>query len=294
MTRAGAIASGWLLSLALFVAAHPAIAQTPLGGETAAGAPGPAAAAPSADKESPPIVIDAATGIEWEREPQTVTARGSARAVQGDLTVTAETLKAHYRTRPDGSTEVYRMEAFGGVRIVTPDQTTTGDAADYDVTQERLVVTRDKKGPRLRMVTGQSEVTARDRLTYTRPSRILVAEGDAVAVEPGRTVKGDRLTAYLAEGGTGRSRFRQVDAEGNVDVTSADDRVTADRGRFDGPTDTATFTGQVRVRRGDSYIDGCRADFDLGTGVNTMTPCPGRGGEAARVRGIIVPSGKQE
>jgi lipopolysaccharide export system protein LptA len=272
--------------------ASPSLAQTGRlpgeGGVSAANTSEPAATT------NPPIEIEAEGGIEWEREPQIVIARGNAKAVRSDLTVTADVLKAFYRPRPDGTTEVWRMDGFGNVKIATPGETTWGDAATYDVTKELLIVTRDKTGPRVRMVTGQSEVTARDRLEYTRPTRVLVAVGDAVAVEPGRTVKGERLTAWLAEGGSGRSRFRQVDAEGNVDVTSGDERITADRGRFDGPTDTATFTGAVRVRRGDSFLDGCRADFDLRTGVNTLLPCTGTKGEPARVRGVIVPTSRQQ
>lgn len=274
----------------------------------ASGAPalaaGPAALAPSATPAAggggqpaasdPPIEIEATGGIEWEREPQIIIARENAKAVRADLTVTGDVLKAFYRPRPDGTTEVWRMEGFGNVKIVTPNETIWGDAASYDVAKEFLTVTRDKTGPRVRLVTGQSEVTARDRLEYTEPTRVLVAIGDAVAVEPGRTVKGDRLTTWLAEGGSGRSRFRQVDADGNVDVTSGDDRITADQGRFDGPTDTATFTGKVRVRRGDSYLDGCRADFDLATGVNTLLPCAGGKGGPARVKGIIVPTSKEQ
>ena len=114
-------------------------------------------------------------------------------------------------------------------------------------TPGKLILTSDPGGPRVRMVTGKSEITARDRLDYLRPTRVLIAYGDALAVEPGREVRGDTLTAYLNEaGGTGRQQFSSVDAVGNVDVTTTTERITADRGRYDGASDTATFTGQVQ------------------------------------------------
>ena len=47
-----------------------------------------------------PIAVTASDGIEWRQNEQEVIARGNARAVRGDVTVTADRLIAHYRKKP--------------------------------------------------------------------------------------------------------------------------------------------------------------------------------------------------
>ena len=46
-----------------------------------------------------PIEVTAADGMEWRQNEQEVIANGQARAVRGDVTVTADTLIAHYRRK---------------------------------------------------------------------------------------------------------------------------------------------------------------------------------------------------
>lgn len=262
-------------------------AQTVLAAATQTTAPSPTGKSGS----SPPIDIEAAQQIEWNRTALTIIARGNAKAVRADLVVTGDVLTAHYRQLPDGSTEVWRLDGAGNVKIVTPTETAWGDDGTYDMDAGKLILTSVPGGPRVRMVTGDNEVTARDRLDYLRPTRVLIAYGDALATEPGREVRGDKLTAYLSEaGGTGRQQFSSVDAVGNVDVKTTTERITADRGRYNGEADTATFTGRVEITSGDSVLHGCQADFNLRTGFNRLLPCPPGAGQDGRVRGVIVPS----
>jgi lipopolysaccharide export system protein LptA len=249
-----------------------------------------AAAAQAPAAPEPPIEVQAETGIEWDRPKQIIIARGKARAVRGDLTVTADVLTAHYLPRDDGTIEVWRLDADGNVKIVSPSDTATADAATYDVTDGLLVLTRPRGGPRVRVVTSGGEVTADNRIDYARPTRVLVARGNAEAKQPEQRLQGDVITAHLREDGSGRARFEQVDAEGNVDVVTPDERIRAQRGRYDGPTDTAIFTGAVQIFRGESVLNGCRAEFDLATGFSKLLPCANATGDKARVRGVIMPS----
>jgi Uncharacterized protein conserved in bacteria len=251
----------------------------------------PAPAEP--EGSSPPIDIESSDGIEWDRTKQQIIARGNARAVRADLTVTGDVLTAFYRENADGSAEVYRLDGAGRVKITTPSQTATSDYATYDMTSTQLTLTRDKTGARLKVVTGDGEITADDQIDYNRTSRLLIARGRAVATQPGQTLKGDVITATLTEGGgKGRSQFQRVDADGNVDALTPDERIIADKGKYFGDTDTAVFTGAVKIFRGESVLDGCRAEFDLATGFSKLLPCENATGKKARVRGVIVPSAK--
>src|SRR4029077_16190469 len=87
-------------------------------------------------------------------------ATGNAKAVRGDVTVTAHGLIAYYRERtptpsatakaaqdakePEGgasSTDIYRLVAETDVTIQTPTQKATGDHGVYDVDRGVLVLT---------------------------------------------------------------------------------------------------------------------------------------------------------
>jgi len=46
-----------------------------------------------------PVEVTSSDGMEWRQNEQMVIARGSARAVRGDVTVTADRLTARYRRK---------------------------------------------------------------------------------------------------------------------------------------------------------------------------------------------------
>jgi lipopolysaccharide export system protein LptA len=171
-----------------------------------------------------PVQVNAAGGIDWEQNQQVVIAHGDARAVRGDVTVTADQLIAHYRkkatTTPDGKpaaappppaatpgatttsadsaddtsgTEVYRLEAIGHVHIFTQTDQAFGDHAIYDMDQSVLVLT----GQHLKLITPQDVLTARDSMEDWPQRHMSVARGAAVVVtNDGRRIAGDVLVAF--------------------------------------------------------------------------------------------------
>ena len=142
-----------------------------------------------------PIQITAQDGIEWRQGEQIVIAKGDARAIRGNVTVTADRLLAWYRKKGEtgptqpvatgltGATntegnEVYRMRAEGNVHIFTPTDQAWGDQATYDLDQAVLVMT----GHALKLTTPNDTLTARDTLEYWSQQHMAVARGDAVVV----------------------------------------------------------------------------------------------------------------
>jgi lipopolysaccharide export system protein LptA len=176
-----------------------------------------------------PIQITAQDGIDWRQAEQVVIAKGDAKAVRGNVTVTADRLLAWYRkkggsastattgtqpvtagsqpvttgTQPvatglAGATdtegnEVYRMRAEGNVHIFTPTDQAWGDQATYDLDTSVLVMT----GHALKLTTPNDTLTARDTLEYWSAKHMAVARGDAVVVtNDARRISGDTLVAY--------------------------------------------------------------------------------------------------
>jgi lipopolysaccharide export system protein LptA len=161
-----------------------------------------------------PIDITARDGIEWLKEQRQVIARGDARAIRQNVTVTGDRLIAWYRPKngvepppqPDksdptaetdsGGNEIYRVQAEGHVHIFTATDHAQGDQAVYDIDQAVLVIT----GHDLKLTTPNDVLTARDSLEYWSQKHMAVARGNAVVVtNDGRRLAADTLVAYTTD-----------------------------------------------------------------------------------------------
>ena len=232
-----------------------------------------------------PIEINAEDGIEWRQRDKVYVARGKARATQGEVTVHADVLTAHYREMPGGSTEIWRIVANGKVRIAAPNQTAHGDDAVYDVSKGLLVLTG-----RVRLVTETDQISARDSLEYWEKRSLAVARGDAVAVRGDRRLAADVLVAHFKKDRDGASKVDEIEAFDNVLISSPEEIVRAEYGTYNVETGIATLTGSVKITRGDNQLNGARARVDLNTGVSSIL------GGAKGVRGYLSPEqiGKRE
>ncbi len=244
-----------------------------------------------------PIDIQAQDGIEWRQEQRVVLARGGARAVRDNVSVSAERLLARYRgqgattdTPLAGGNQIWRLEAEGGVRIATPTDTATGDRAVYDMDQAVLVLT----GRDLALATREQRIAARESLEYWSNRRMAVARGNAVVTTTdGRYLGADTLVAYLPPENAARPAARnappgqgqldRVELFGNVEIRTATEVVRGDRAVYSAATGMARLVGNVRITRGDNQLNGEEATVNLVTGVSRLV------GGGARVRGVIAP-----
>lgn len=262
-----------------------------------------------------PVEVYADKGLELSQDAKTVIARGNARAVRGRVTVTADTLIAHYRekktadgktptpapapspaaaksgdpTEVQGNSEVWRLEADGHVHIFTDTQNAYGDHADYNIDDAVAVLT----GKNLRMVTSKETVTARDSLEYWENRQQAVARGKAVAVQADKHIQGDVLVADYGQNAQKQTVMRHATGFGNVIMTTPNEIVKGDRADYDPNAGLVTVTGAVKMTRGDNQLDGGYAVVNLNTGISRLFPtAPGATGGDARVKGLLLPSRK--
>jgi lipopolysaccharide export system protein LptA len=271
-----------------------------------------------------PIDITASDGIEWRQAEQQVIARGNAKAIRGQVTVTADRLTAWYRKRGaagspqpapvagltgDPSTEgneIYRMQADGHVRIATPTDQAQGDKATYDLDQSVLVMT----GKDLKLTTPNDTITARDDLEYWAQKHMAVARGDAVVTtNDAKRVAADTLVAYTTDNPSSApatpspatpapasakpsadplaasGKLQRVEAFGNVSIRTPTDTVTGDRGVYVPDTGMARLAGNVRITRGQNQLNGAEADVNMKTGIANLISQ-----KAGRVHGLVVPN----
>lgn len=230
-----------------------------------------------------PIEIEADDGIEWQRANQLYVARGNARASQGSVTVEGDELVAYYRPNAAGENEIYRIDANGNVRIVSENEVAQSDKAVYDINGGVLVLT----GERVRLDTAQDTILARDSLEYYEQQQFAVARGDALAIRGDRRVRADVLTAHFGEGGR-QADMDRIEAVGNVLVSTPTDIVRGSQGNYDPGRGLATLTGDVKITRGDTQLNGQRAEVNFETGESRLLSSqPGE-----RVRGLFLPKAK--
>ncbi len=221
-----------------------------------------------------PIEVYADDGIEWQQDALTFIARGNARAVRGEVTVYGDELHAFYRKLPDGGTEIWRLDAIKNVRIVTPSETATGDRGVYDVDNGILVLT----GKKVRLVTPTDEVIADEQLEYWERKQMAVARGNAEASSDGKNLKADVIVAYMKKDKNGKSAIRRVEAFDNVEIETATETATSDRGIYNVKTGIVTLTGSVMLLRDSNQLNGCKAEVNMNTGISNMFSCAGVGG----------------
>ena len=166
-----------------------------------------------------PVEVTSDGGMEWRQNEQVIIAKGNAKAVRGDVTVTADQLLAHYRkkaaapgavpaaatppaspaataTGDTGNNEIYRLEAIGNVHIFTPTDQAFADKAVYDIDQAVLVMT----GHDLHIITPQQTMSARDVMEYWSQKHMAVGRGNAVVnTNDGRRLSADILVGYTAD-----------------------------------------------------------------------------------------------
>lgn len=230
-----------------------------------------------------PIQIEADDGIEWQRAKQLYVARGNARARQGDVTVEGDELIAFYRPNAAGENEIFRIDANGNVQIFSANEIARSDKAIYDIDEGVLVMTGDN----IQLDTAEDTITARDSLEYHETRQLAVARGDALAIRGDRRVRADILTAHFGDGNQ-QAAMERIDALGNVLVSTPTDIVRADKGDYDPSRGIATVTGNVKITRGDTQLNGERAEVNLETGESRLLSSP----SGERVRGLFLPKAK--
>lgn len=242
-----------------------------------------------------PVDITASDGIDWHQNDQTIIARGDARAVRGNVTVTADRLIAYYRKKAGaagtqagntpqgapapaparqaaapalasdgtdtGGNEIYRLEAIGNVHIFTQTDRAEGDHGVYDIDQAVLVLT----GKHLKVTTPKDVLTARDVMEYWSQRHMAVARGDAVATsDDGRRITADTLVAYLTN-----TDQNQNGASPNAASQKPQKQANADQDPLaqSGKIERVEAFGHVDIRTQTQTVTGDRGVYVPDTGI---------------------------
>lgn len=209
-----------------------------------------------------------------------------------------------------GANEIYRLEADGHVKIFNPTDIAVGDHAVYDIDQAVLVMT----GKNMSLTTPNHVMTARDTMEWWSQKHMAVGRGLAtVTTADGKRLAADVLVGYTApdnapppatpasaaatstpssaarpansSAAAAAGKLQKVEAFGHVEVRTATETITGDRGVYVADTETSRILGHVHITRGMNQLNGDEALVNMKTGISTLVRNPG-----TRVQGLIVPN----
>ena len=234
-----------------------------------------------------PIEITADNGIEWEKNKEILIASGNAKASRGGITVLAEVLRAYYRKKTTGGTDLYRLEAAGGVKIFSDTESMEGQTAVLDFEQAILKV----DGKKVIYKAGPDTITANQQMEYWERQKMAVARGNAVAIHKGKTLRADVLKALLRKNKTGRSEVYIIEAFNNVLIVSDKDRLRSDSAIYKLDSGIVTLKENVSIIRENSILNGDLAEINFKTGISKLLTVDSVGSrkERKRVRGLFYP-----
>ncbi|MDE2335799.1 MAG: ostA-like family protein [Alphaproteobacteria bacterium] len=248
----------------------------------------PALAAP-AQNSPQPVTISAAKSLQWDRKAKTYTAFENVVATQGNVSLHSDTLTAHYTNARGGAADVTTLDADGNVTISAPPYTAAGDHAVYTVRTGNAVLT----GKNLKITSGESVLTAKDRIEYDSRDGTMTAIGNPEAVKGSDTLTADVMRATFTKDATGKMTAQTITARGHVVIKTLSETATGDDGVYDTTTQKAVLTGHVRILQGKNLLQGTRADVDMKTGISRLS---GKGDAATegRVTGTFYPQPKNK
>ena len=226
-----------------------------------------------------PIEIQADNGIEWHKKTKTYIAHGNARAKQGDVSIYADQLTAFFRQNKTGFNEIWRINAEGRVKIVSPGKRAYGTKGVYDIDRGIFVLTGKPQ-----LITKTEHLSAQRSLEFWEKKSLAVARGNAIATKGNQKLKADILTAYFVKLSDGKTEVSKVEAFKNVLVSTTEEIIRANRGLYDIQTGIVVLKGSVKITRGKDQLNGDLAEVNLKTGISRLLSSDSR-----KVRGIFTP-----
>ena len=146
-------------------------------------------------------------------------------------------------------------------------------------------------GINLNLTSPDSLITAKDSFTFFDTENKAIAKGSTKARYHNSTIESDEILAWFHTLKTNEAHqsLKEAEARGHVKITTPDDIAYGDKAHYDGHSEKALLTGNVKIIHGKNEILGSKAEIDLKTGISKMLSEPNENssGTQGRVRGVI-------
>ncbi|MBP9694263.1 MAG: hypothetical protein KBE16_06125 [Alphaproteobacteria bacterium] len=236
-------------------------------------------------KTNDDVEITADEFVEWSKADSLYEAKGKAIAKQADSEIQADSLKILYRMEKNNRI-MSRMDATGNVILVSKEARASGDLLVYHLETGIAVLT----GTQLKLTSPEYVITARDSFTFFDNENKAHIKGLAKATYHESTIESDEILAWFHTLKTNEAQqsLKEAEAHGHVKITTPNDIAYGDKAYYNGQSEKAILTGNVRITRAKSDILGSKAEIDLKTGISKMlSSTETTSGTQGRVRGVI-------
>jgi lipopolysaccharide export system protein LptA len=240
------------------------------------------------DTRNDPIQIDAKEGIEWLSKEQLYIARGSASARKGSFHIKSDVIKAHYRKTENNDAEIYRLEAIRKVIIENSERTAYGDYGIYNLDTRVAVL----EGKNLQLKTALETIKATKSLEYWDKKKLAIARGNAIAIRGQKTVKANIITIRFAKNANDSLSAQRMDAIGNVKISTPNEVAVGDEAIYYVEKELVRLSGNVKITRGRSQLNGSIAEVNLKTGKSRLLSNAQLDGNT-KVQGLFSHNSKQ-
>ena len=245
----------------------------------------------SSDTDTP-LKVFAESGIEWQQDKLVFVARGNARAVRGKVTVLANELRAYYREKSDGETNIWRLDAIGKVHIKSLEGNAYGEHGIYNLDDSIIVLTGSKP---VRLITPTDIIVANRQIEFWEKRQMAVARGDAIAKREEKELHAEVLAAYFQRNKKGETELHRVEAFDKVKVATPKDTAFSRRAVYNAKSGIATLSGDVKIIRDGNQLTGCSAEVNLNTGISKIRTCEmDTKGGTNRVKGVVWPQKRKK
>jgi len=192
-----------------------------------------------ATDSNPPLEITADKALEWNQTDKTYTAKGSAEAKQGEMSVKADTLVANYAGANGSTSDINLLTAIGNVVLTNGANIATGDKVIYDLIKDEAI------------------------LSGTRPK--IIQDGK-------NTLEADKIIVW-----TKNNILDRAEAIGNVIINNGEQTATGNKAIFTPQINMAELIGTVKIVQGKNILEGDKAEINLTTRVSKMIGQNGSG-----------------
>lgn len=230
-----------------------------------------------------PLEITADQQLEWNQQDQTYVARGNAKAVQGEFSVTADTLTAHYaedgqsaqnadnqaaQKNSGGAGNITKLTAAGNVVLRSSHDHATAANAQYDLITE--VIELNGARPKL-----------------YRDNDVLEADQVIITLKNHNFDHADAMGNVIITKGAAQDDETQTQPKQDKSGQAQLQRAVADHAHYDGVTEIVTLKGHVKLWQEESWVEGSEAVLNLKNKTNILKADTGDKNASGRVKGIF-------
>lgn len=226
------------------------------------------------------IEITADDSLEWQQENNVLIANKNAFVKRGTVNLKADMLKAFYKTI-NKKNDIYLVSGGKNVVIENLNEKASGDTITYDIEQGVMVL----KGNPAKAITKGNTLTS-DVIEYWQFREMAVARGHAKVVkDDGKTVSAKIMTAYFSDKNKNKDlEIEKIDLFDDIVFTGENEKIYADRARYNLKTMIIRLEGNVKIERGENYLTGAYAIVNMKTGISKLFKNPDD-----KVKGVFIP-----